>query len=374
MNFFLQTGNVIFLAFCIVTVLQIFFYLRFFTRLAFYRADENPGRQNHPISVIICAKNEAANLARFLPGALVQKYEATHEVIVVNDNSTDESKYIIDAYQKEFGQLQVIELKQGARFIPGKKFPLSMGIKSSKYEIVLLTDADCVPASEFWIDKMQSRFQNEIEIVIGYSPFRKKKGLLNKLIRWEGFLSAVQYLSYARAGLAYMGVGRNLSYKKSLFFKQKGFSAFNHLPGGDDDLFINKVATPTNVAISVDPDTFTLTIPATTWKEWKKQKVRHYSTSKYYKPIHKFYLGLYALSAFLFYPLVILSAFYVDWLVVLSIFFFKSAIQYFILGKCAKRLQETDLTPWIMAFDIWMFFYYLVFAGAIFKKPGRTWN
>lgn len=374
MTFFLQAGNIFFLIFCVVTILQLFFYLRFFRKLAFYNGDVHSANRPQPVSVIICAKDEAANLAKFLPGALVQKYPTTHEVIVVNDNSTDESKYVLEAYQKEFRQLQVVELKQKARFIPGKKFPLSMGIKSSKYDVVLLTDADCVPVSEFWLDKMQSQLNNEIEIVIGYSPFQKKKGLLNKLIRWEGFLSAVQYLSYARCGLAYMGVGRNLGYKKSLFFAQKGFSAFNHLPGGDDDLFINRAATATNVAIAIDPDTFTLTMPATTWQQWRSQKERHYSTSRYYKPVHKFYLGLFAASSFLFYPAAIVSCIYFNWEIVLAIVLFRWAVQYFILNKCAKKLQESDLAPWTPLFDIWMFFYYLIFARSVMKKPRRTWS
>jgi glycosyltransferase involved in cell wall biosynthesis len=374
MNFFIHAGNIIFLLFCIITALQLFYYLRFFRKLAFYKRDKPLTSRTQPVSVIICAKDEAANLAKFLPGTLVQNYRTTHEVIVVNDNSTDESKYVLEEYQKEFKQLQVLELKQKAHFIPGKKFPLSMGIKSSKYEIVLLTDADCVPASEFWIDKMQQQFHNGTEIVLGYSPFRKKKGLLNKLIRWEGFLTAVQYFSYASAGLAYMGVGRNLSYKKSLFFNQKGFSSFNHLPGGDDDLFINKAATPTNVAISIDPQTFTLTIPPTTWKQWKNQKERHYSTPRYYKPIHKLLLGLYAFSSFCFYPLLILSILFFDWKAAVAIFVLKLGVQYFILGRCAKKLQESDLVPWTFFFDVWMFFYYFLFAGSLIKKPKKTWS
>ena len=233
---------------------------------------------------------------------MVQKYNTTHEVIVVNDNSLDESKYILEEYQRTFKQLQLIELKQEARFIPGKKFPLSIGIKTAKHEIVLLTDADCVPASEFWIEKMQEGFDDGIEIVLGYGPLHKKKGFFNKMVRWETFHTALQYLSYAQSGMAYMGVGRNLSYKKSVFFRHKGFSAHNHVPGGDDDLFINKATTKRNTAIVIDTDAFTLSEPATSWKQWVRQKTRHYTTSKYYKGIHKFLFGLYAFSLFPFLP------------------------------------------------------------------------
>src|SRR5664279_2806689 len=195
--------TLVFTGFCLVTIIQIFYYLFSFARLAFYKSKPKTVSQTHPVSVIISSRNEAGNLTKNLPGALVQKYSTTHEVIVVNDNSLDESKYILEAYQKTFRQLHLIELKQEARFIPGKKFPLSVGIKTAKYEIVLLTDADCVPASELWIEKMQDGFSNGIEIVLGYGALHKKKGIFNKMVRWETFHTALQYLSYAVAGEPY---------------------------------------------------------------------------------------------------------------------------------------------------------------------------
>jgi len=359
--------------FCIITIVQVFYYLFFFTRLAFYNAKPKNIFQTHPVSVIISSRDEAGNLARNLPGILVQKYTTTHEVIVVNDNSLDESKYILEEYQKIFRQLQLVELKQEAKFIPGKKFPLSVGIKTAKHEIVLLTDADCVPASEFWIEKMQEGFNEGTEIVLGYGAFHKKNGLFNKLVRWETFHTALQYLSYARAGLAYMGVGRNLSYKKTVFFRHKGFSSHNHVAGGDDDLFINKAATKENTAIMIHKDAFTLSEPPKTWEQWIKQKNRHYTTGKYYRGLHKFLLGLYAFSHFLFYPFFVVALF-VNWKVALIIFGVRFVLQGIILFHTTNKLDEKDLFPWYWALDAWMFFYYLLFSTALFKKPGKTWK
>jgi glycosyltransferase involved in cell wall biosynthesis len=366
--------NIVFLAFCLITLIQVFYYLFFFARLAFYTSGPKLNSQTHPVSVIICSRDEAANLVKNLPGALIQQYRTTHEVIVVNDNSLDESKYILEEYQRTYRQLHLIELTQEAKFIPGKKYPLSIGIKTAKHEIVLLTDADCVPASEFWIEKMQEGFSNGTEIVLGYGALYKKKGFFNKLVRWEVFHTALQYLSYARAGLTYMGVGRNLSYKKSVFFRHKGFSSHNHVPGGDDDLFINKAATKKNTAIVIDKDAFTLSEPPRSWKQWIKQKKRHYTTSKYYKPIHKFLLGLYAFSHFLFYPLLIVSIFFYSWKLALIAFGIRFLMQGIILFKVTKKLDEKDLFPLYLLLDIWMFFYYLLFSTAIFKKPAKTWK
>ncbi|MEO7960478.1 MAG: glycosyltransferase [Ginsengibacter sp.] len=364
----------VFLLFCLVTLIQLFYYLFFFLRLALFQKKERTVSQTHPVSVIICSRDEAENLVKNLPGALVQKYATTNEVIVVNDNSFDESKYILEEYQRSFKQLQLVELTQEARFIPGKKYPLSIGIKTAKHEIVLLTDADCVPSSEFWIEKMQEGYYDGVEIVLGYGPLHKKKGIFNKVVRWETFHTALQYLSYAQAGLAYMGVGRNLSYKKSVFFRHKGFSAHNHVPGGDDDLFINKAATRSNTNIVIDKEAFALSNPATSWKQWRRQKARHYTTSKYYKGLHKFLLASYALSHFLYYPAFIVSIIFFDWKWALLFFCARFIIQGYVLFKVSEKLNEKDLFPWFVIFDIWMFFYYILFSPALFKKPKSKWK
>ena len=371
---FTQIWQLVFYSFCLVTLIQLFYYLFFFIRLAVYKTKPKATSQTHPVSVIICARDEAANLAKNLPGALVQQYRTTHEVIVVDDNSFDDSKYLLEEYQRTYKQLQVVLLKQEAKLIPGKKFPLSIGIKTAKHEIVLLTDADCVPASEFWIDKMQETFEDNTEIVLGYGAYHKKKGLLNKVIRWETFHTALQYFSYALAGKPYMGVGRNLSYKKTIFYRHKGFSAHNNIPSGDDDLFINMAATKINTKINVDKDAFTLSEPPKTWRQWIKQKNRHYSTGKMYKPLHKFLLGLYTFSHFLFYPLLVVSIIFYNWQLALLVFGIRFLVQAIVLYPCMKKLNEKELYPWFLCIDIGMFFYYLVFGAAVFKKPGRVWK
>ena len=365
---------ILFILFSLVTAIQAFYYLYYFRRLAFYKKKERSISQTHPVSVIICARDEAANLTVNLPGSLVQKYQTSHEVILVDDNSFDESKYIIEEFQKTFKQLHFVELKQEARFIPGKKFALSVGIKTAKYEIVLLTDADCVPASEHWIQHMQEGFGPETEIVLGYGGHHKKKGLLNKFVRWETFQTAKQYLSFALAGNPYMGVGRNLSYKKSVFFRHKGFSAHNHIASGDDDLFINMAANKNNTEVVIDKDAFTLSAAPKNWSQWIRQKNRHYSTGKYYKTHDKFLLGLYTISHFLFYPLMVAAAIFFSWKLSLLIYGLRLLIQGVIYYHSMKKLNELDLYPWFWILDVWMFFYYLLFSFSIFKKPSKSWK
>ena len=360
--------------FCAIIVVQVFYYGYFFLRLANFKPSLKANTVEHPVSVVICARDEAHNLVKNLPGVLVQNYKTTHEVVLVNDNSSDESKYVIDEFKRSFKNLNMVELTQEAIMITGKKFPLSMGIKSAKYEIVLLTDADCVPASEHWIQKMQDTYTDDVEIVLGYGAYHKQPGLLNKLIRFETFHTAIQYLSYAIAGTPYMGVGRNLSYKKNVFLRNKGFSSINQIPSGDDDLFINQVANSSNTAISIDPDTFTLSDSKKTWSEWLSQKYRHYTTSTYYQPKHKILLGLYSLSLFLLYPLLAISLIFFNWQIALAIFGVRFILQAFVYFKTMKKLNESDLFPWFLLLDIWMFFYFIFTAPAIWKAPRKNWD
>ena len=364
----------LFIAFCTVTFIQIFYYLFFFRRVATYRPSNREQSQQHPVSVIICARDENENLARHLPGILVQDYPTSHEVIVVNDNSVDDSKYVLAELRKTFRHLQVIDLEQEAKLIAGKKFPLSIGIKEAKHEVVLLTDADCVPASERWMYLMQDAFNNGSEVVLGYGAYRKLPGLLNKVIRFETYHTALQYFGYALAGQPYMGVGRNLAYRKTLFFRNKGFSSINHIPSGDDDLFINKVATKENTTVVLDPNAFTISQPKETWKEWMRQKNRHYTTGKYYKTSHKMLLGMYTASLFLIYPLFISSMIFFDWRWTLIPFALRLLIQIPIWKKTMKRLGEEDLFSSFMLWDVWLFVYYVIFAPAVWKRPRKRWK
>ena len=304
----------------------------------------------------------------------MQSYSTTHEVILVNDNSFDGTKYLIEELKKTFKNLIPVELTQEAKLIAGKKFPLSMGIKSAKYETLLLTDADCMPASENWLKLMQNGYQPDTEIVLGYGAYNKQKGFLNKVIRFETFHSALQYLSYALAGLPYMGVGRNLSYKRDVFFRNKGFSSINQIPGGDDDLFINQVATKHNTSIVIDTDAHTLSNPKASWSEWFIQKFRHYSTAKYYKSVHKLLLGSYSATQFLTYPLVVATAITFNWWMALSLFLVRLLIQAFIFYRCMKKLNEQDLFPMFFLLDLWMCLYYLLFLPALFKQPKNKWK
>lgn len=369
----MNAGVIVFCCLVFFTLIQLFYYLYFFRRVAYYKQPVKQQSQQHPVSVIVCARDEDQNLSRHLPAVLEQEYASTNEVIVVNDNSFDDTKYVLAELQKEAKKLQVVDLTYEAKLIPGKKYPLSIGIKEAKHEILLLTDADCEPASDQWLYKMQDAFSDGIEIVLGYGAYRKAPGFLNKMIRFETFHTALQYFGYALAGKPYMGVGRNLAYRKELFFRNKGFSSINHIASGDDDLFINQVANGRNTTLVIEPEAFTFSTAKTSWGDWMKQKRRHYTTGKFYKASHKFLLGLYTGSLFFIYPLFVASLIFFDWRYALIPLVVRWLVQAIIWRKAMKKFGEDDLFPLFLFWDLWQLFYYLVFASSLWKKPRKNW-
>ncbi len=220
----------------------IHYFLAYWPAAALKNSLHTSGTGTEPVSVIICARNEDENLTEFLPKILTQEYPE-FEVIVVNDCSWDNTETVIDEFARIFPNLKKISIKEDENYKHGKKFAVLVGIKGAKYENLVFTDADCYPSSNTWLKEMASGFTSKKEILLGYGAYIKTHGFLNKLIRFDTFTIALRYLSAGMKGKAYMGVGRNLGYKKSLFFKHKGFSSHYHINSGDDDLFVNEAAT-----------------------------------------------------------------------------------------------------------------------------------
>lgn len=233
------------------------------------------------VSVVICGRNEEENILEFLPQILNQDYP-NFEVVFVNDRSIDESHLLLKALEQKHAHLKVTQVKESELHWAGKKFALSIGLKSATNELVVLTDADCYPSSTKWLRTIVAQFSKERRVVLGYGAYKKGKGILNKLIRAEALMICAQYLGYSKLGLPYMGVGRNLAYDRSLFFKNRGFASHQFIASGDDDLFINEVANSKNTEIVFSEDSYTISNPESTFNSWVEQKRRHLTTSNRY--------------------------------------------------------------------------------------------
>lgn len=308
-----------------------------------------------PVSVVICAKNEAVNLKNNLPHFLQQDYP-DYEVVVVNDASDDDTYYLLKIMAEENPRLKVVNLIERPNFFVGKKFPLSIGIKSASHEVLLLADADCRPATDLWISQMVAGYGQNTEIVLGYGAYETQPGLLNKLIRFDTLHTAIQYLSWAKIGLPYMGVGRNLSYTKSLFYRNNGFISHYRVVSGDDDLFVNQVANKRNTSVIAGMNNRTISRPKQSFIQWVKQKRRHLTTGKFYKQKHKMVLASYSGIQVLFYVALIylLSVLY-QWPVVAGGALLRFAMQIFILKKWMNRLHERNfllISPFLEVFTL----------------------
>jgi len=368
--------NPIFWAISLFLIIQILIYLLLFRRLAAYKQPVPETDYLPAVSVIIAARDEARNLKKFLPTIFNQNYPE-FEVIVIDDQSEDGTGELLEEMNAAYPKLKVVTITEHVNEFAGKKLALTLGIKAAHYEILLFTDADCEPVSTDWIRKMVEPYKSrDTEIVLGFSPYKVKPSLINLFIRFDTFYTAFQYFSFALAGMPYMGVGRNLSYKKSLFFNNKGFAPFLKVSSGDDDLFVNHNATRQNVAIQLNPESFVASKPKKTWADWIRQKRRHMSTGKYYKPGHRAWLIFIWISNLFFYAGVTLGIIFIKpfW-VALAVMGLRVIVQTIIMGMSLKKLKMKNLWYLTPILDIiYQLIYYPIFGFiALFRRKKRRW-
>lgn len=363
--------------YCFITciVINFLYYIIFFQRLiTFENSTVIKDPPKVPVSVIICAKNEAENLKNLIPELANQNYPS-YEIIVVNDNSTDKTKEVVEEFQLIYSNLKLVSVRQVEAFWGNKKYALTLGIKSALHEHLLFTDADCIPINNNWISEMSSKFDDQKSIVLGYSGYYKiKHSIINKIIRFETLLTASQYLSYASYKTPYMGVGRNLAYKKSLFFKANGFHNHMKIKSGDDDLFVNQNSNSWNTTININPESFTLSIPKDSFKSWFRQKRRHLSTSKYYQRKHKLLLGLFFVSQLGIWTFIFILMFSQYSLLASIFILIKLIYTYIILGLISKKLNEKDLIPFFILLEpLLILSQLIIFTTNTISKPTH-WN
>jgi biofilm PGA synthesis N-glycosyltransferase PgaC len=368
--------SILLIAFAISFLVQVIFFLSVYSRAG--KATMAPSDSNAklpPVSVIICARNEAENLKNNLPSVLEQDYPR-FEVIVVNDCSEDETEEVLLLFQKKYKRLRVSTIKKDPVFSHGKKLALTIGIKASSYEHLLFTDADCNTAGNQWIRLMTRHFDENVDIIAGLGLYKKKKGLLNLLIRFDTAYIAMQYTAFARKGKAYMGVGRNLAYKKSLFFRHKGFASHSGLKSGDDDLFVSEASTPTNTIVENTQESFTWSVPEERWSDWFAQKRRHLTTGRFYQQSVKRLLATEYLSRMIVNVSFVLLLFQpVIFLYIIGVYLILLIIKGIIFNIAFRRLYEKYLfLPSLLFEPLIPLLYGILHVGNYIEKKKNRWN
>jgi cellulose synthase/poly-beta-1,6-N-acetylglucosamine synthase-like glycosyltransferase len=367
---------------------QIYFYLKYISIVIRNNKREKKGKlifndTKQPVSVIISAKNELNNLRNFLPQILMQDYP-DYEVIVVNDGGDEETDIYLKDLKENFPHLRTTFVPNGAKNLSTKKLALTLGIKAAKHDWLLFTDADCVPESNQWIAKMARNFTGDTEFVLGYGAYYQEKGFLNKLITYDTLYNGLLYLGFAKAGKPYMGVGRNMAYRKEVFFRQNGFAATLHLRSGDDDLMVNHAANCNNTRIETSPESVTSSIPKKTFWSWYYQKERHLSVSTFYTQVSKYSLvvepifrGLFYSSflALLVYGLIVTNFFIAG--IALLLFIVRFFLQMTIINKSSAFFKGRKYHLCIVLLDMFLPLfsaYILTFGRMRGKAKYITWK
>jgi glycosyltransferase involved in cell wall biosynthesis len=303
----MESVHILYLVFVFATGIQMVFFLFFL--MVVHSSRRTRPTTTIPVSVLVCARNEEDNLRLLIP-LLLEQQHPTFEIIVIDDRSFDKTYELVTEAGKRDSRIRLVHVAETPDHLDHKKYALTLGIKAANFECVLLTDADCRPASPNWISLMASGFErSKTDIVLGYSPYFRARGMLNKLIRFDTLVTGLLYISLALVRLPYMGVGRNLAYRKPFFFARKGFHQFLRVTGGDDDLFVNKHANARNTRVCIGPKTTTLSIPKTTVREFFLQKKRHLSVGREYR------IGTLLL------PALFMSSYLVSWISAIILFF-----------------------------------------------------
>lgn len=337
----------------VFTAIQLWYWLGFFRKAAFAAAPEAGEADSlPPLSVIICARNEAKNLRMFLPDVLEQDYPG-YEVIVVNDCSDDETDDVLGEMLAKYRHLRVSSIQKDPGFTHAKKLAMLVGIKASHNEMLVFTDADCRPVSDKWLRNVAAAYADSADIVIGYGGYSKAPGLLNRYVRYETLFVALQYFGMALKGHPYMGVGRNLAYRRSFFFSRGGFGPHNHIMSGDDDLFVNRNAKDRNYNTMLSPESFTISLPPASLSEWAKQKRRHLTTAKYYKSEDRIRLFTEPFTRVAYYALLtalaITTAF---WPFLIFIALLRLTVRGIVMSKGQKTFSEKGIWFLSLFFDI----------------------
>ena len=335
----------------VLLIVQLIYYLGLYNRihthnLAVGKDEVHFGRELPPLSLVICARNESENLRRNLPAILKQDYP-DFEVIVINDGSTDESEDLLSELVEEYPNLYHSFTPDSARYISRKKLALTLGIKASKYDWLVFTEADCTPVSDKWLRRIARNFTPSTDIVLGYSGYERGKGWLHKRVSFDSLFTSLRYLGFALAGKPYMGIGRNLAYRKELFFKVKGFSTHLNMQRGEDDLFINQIANENNTRVETSPDSVIRMQPVERYKDWKEEKVSYMATARFYKGSQRWLLGLETATRLLFYVAclsgIVFGILSFHWLaagLVLLLWIVRYSAQAYVINKTANEMGD----------------------------------
>ncbi len=366
-------------------LIQLYFYLFFFNGVPRFAKRVNTGKmklagEQPPVTIIITTRDQEAILARQLPLILEQEYPE-FQVVVVNDASSDDTDEVLKKLALQYPHLYHTFVPPGVQSISTKKMALTVGIKAAKYDFLLFTEANCLPSGPHWIASMMQQFTSKTSVVLSYSRYESIKGVFKKLIAYDNLFQGMRYLGLAASKRPYMGVGKNLAYRKELFFNQKGFASHLNLFSGEDDLFISDVAKGKNTRVEVSPAAVMNIVTEDAKSHWKEARINQIYTSSYYKPMAKFRTSLEIFSRYAFYALFITLLVFglINWNLPMLIvdgvlFLLRFIVQMVVINRVSKTLNDKRFYLSILLFDLFLPCYVLLlrFDRMFYRRKSYT--
>ncbi|MFD2202374.1 glycosyltransferase [Shivajiella indica] len=375
--------DILWITFLTALIVQLFYIVVLFGRISFfYKNPKSPSLLNYEgVTVIVAAHNEKGNLKKLIPALCNQDYP-NYEVMIVNDRSHDGTRFLLEEMMTIYPKLRTVTIQYTPEHVTSKKYALTLGIKVAKNDVLLLTDADCIPKTDKWIRLMTAPVRETNKTFsLGYSQYNSNDGFLNSWIQFETLWTALQYISFALWKAPFMGVGRNLCYRRSFFMEKKAFKGLWHINCGDDDLFVNMYADGNNTAVVVDPDSITLSTPKTTWKDYFTQKKRHFHAGKYYKAGDKQKIGIYSFTHLLFWltgiSLLTLMGIEQNWeqfVIILGIIIVRSILLTSVFTSARKKLEGETKVFWTGFFDVMYLGYFWILGTLGYQSKKVRWK
>jgi len=347
----------------VVLIIHLLYYVVIFRKVAHVSTAESIDSKSNDISLVICFKNEADRVESLMKSVL---HQAVSDIVLVDDFSIDETLNKLLQYQSE--RVQVIQPKIDK---PGKKQAMQDGLATAKYDRVLVTDADCIPASQDWAAQMNSI---DKPLVLGYGPMVVTDTFVNQFARFETYMTAIQYMGYALWGRPYMGVGRNMIIDKSIRNRNIDQIKGRDLASGDDDLTINAIATGDNIGVCLHLNSFVYSHSRQTWATFINQKKRHLTTSTHYKPIHQILLATFSGSHIAFYLLVMIGliAGTIGPKIAFCTFVTKQLAQYWVHRSTSKKLHIRMSFVQFVMMDVVLFLYYSIMPFILLTSKNKN--
>ena len=317
------------------------------------------------ISIIIAAKNEAHNIPSLAASIKGLNYCTNNfEVILVDDESSDDTFQTAIELTKELGNFRIIKVHD--KTLPAKKGALTFGISHAENFLILITDADCLIPKE-WLKIYSSKFDEGYDFIFGPAPFTEGDSFANKAARFENLRSSILVFAAAKLNIPYSAAARNFGFRKSAFDAIKGFSNTTETLSGDDDLLLREaVKHKMKIGTILNEDAFVFSSTKKSLGEYLTQRARHTKTSLYYLKRHQFILGFWHLLNILMLCSVILvpvnSLFLIPVIIKLA---FDVLIVWIEQKKLGCKFKPLEIIPLQIFYEILLI---INFAGANFRK------